>query len=128
IGLTTTQGLQRMTVRDRAGGRTFRFRPRRDVRGQYDERSGVARIRIATDIDAIAEQGGRHVERVFGAEMQAFLQQHAEELALPPVPDQPVPLNIPAVGFTGIELDADTQQVLIEAGEATRAWPQLTAS
>jgi hypothetical protein len=53
--------------------------------------------------------------------MQAFLQQHVEELGVPPAPDTPLP-QIAPTGYSGIELDADTQTVLIEAADATRAW------
>jgi hypothetical protein len=127
LGMTVTQGLYGMRVRDRAGGRTWGFRPQRSVRSQYDANAGVARVRIATDIDAIARAGGQHIERVFGAPMQAFLQTHAEELAAPAVPDAPVPALAPA-GYSGIELDADSQRTLVEAAANYRAWQAATSA
>lgn len=127
LGLTTTQGLYGMRVRDRAGGRTWGFRPQQGIRSQYDANAGVARIRVATDIDAIAREGGRHIEQVFGTPMQAFLSTHAEELAVSPVPDNPLPAIAPT-GFSGIDLDADTQRALVDAADYTRQWQALTAS
>jgi hypothetical protein len=79
------------------------------------------RVQNSTDIDSIAEAGGRHVEHLFGTPMQQFLRQNAEELAVPPVPDSPLP-RIATTGFSGIDLDADTQRTLVEAADATRAW------
>jgi hypothetical protein len=150
LGMTTTQGLYGMQVR--RGDRTWGFWPRTSVgatvyktgrkagqpldnvrtrqailRGQYDPVAGVARIHVSTDIDAIAHEGGHHLERVFGAPLETFKTQHSEELAVPPAPDAPLPAINPA-GFSGIELDADTQHILIEAANRMREWRQLAAT
>src|SRR5690606_41701731 len=46
------------------------------------------------------------------------IQEHnVEELLTPPVRDWPPP-KMPAGGYSGIEIDADTQQVLLEAVQA----------
>lgn len=64
IGMMSTQGRYGLTVSD-ADGRTARFQPQAGVRGQYDRRGGVARFRIATDIEAVAHEGGHHLETMF---------------------------------------------------------------
>jgi hypothetical protein len=126
LGMTVTQGLYGMGVRGASGGIIRWFRPRPNVRGQYDRNAGVARIRTVTDIEAIAHEGGHKLEDAFGAPLEAFKTQNAEELAVPPVPDTPLPATNPT-GFSGIELDADTQRVLVEAANRTREWWQLAA-
>lgn len=124
LGLTVTQGRYGLTVVDRAGGQRRTFRPSPRLRGQYDREGGIARIRIATDIDAIAHEGGHHLERIFGTELEALKRAHAEELGAAPAPNAPVPA-LSAIGFSGLEIDAETQDVLVEAVTALRDWRQM---
>lgn len=82
IGMPVTQGLSTLQVRDAANGRTWRFRPKKTVRGQYETPAGVARVRLSTDIETLAEQGGRHIEMLLGQPMQDLLVKHSTELAV----------------------------------------------
>ncbi len=126
LGMTTTQGRQDLTLADRAGGRRWRLFAPRDNQGQYDRAAGVARIPVSTDIEAIAAAGGRHVERLFGAPMATLLQTHADELGVAAAPDTPLPQLSPQ-GFSGLDLDGETQAVLIGAAEGLQAWRAMMA-
>jgi predicted ABC-type ATPase len=133
LHMTVTQGRYGLTVSDRTAGpeqnrppRDWSFKPQPHLRGQYDMRSGVARIAVSTDIDAIAHEGGHHLERMFGEELRQLMTGDRRELlryaarnATPPAPNRPMPA-IPEAGYTGIDLDADTQQLLVEAAAADR--------
>lgn len=81
LGMTATQGLTELTVRDRATGRSTTIRPTRNVRAQYETGGGVARVRVVNEIDAIAHEGGHHIERLFGGDLRALMQEHADDLA-----------------------------------------------
>ncbi len=127
LGMTSTVGRYRMTVTDRRAGRSWRlnpFRGRRDG-GQYFE--GAARVRIGNDIDAIARAGGQHLLASMRGVIAPFLQTHAEELTEIPVANRPLPALNPT-GFSGLEIDADTQGALIQAAQHFRTWRTLTAS
>lgn len=120
LGLTVTQGRYGITITDRASGRTWTFRPTDRLRGQY-EGAGVARVRWTTDIEAIAHEGGHHLERVLGPEIDAFKAQHMEDLGAQAAPDRAVPPMAPT-GFSGLEIDAETQTLLVDAANAMREW------
>jgi len=138
IGMTATQGRYGFTVTDRTAGpeqnrppRSWRFRPQSNLRGQYDMRAGVARYRLATDIEAIAHEGGHHLERLFGGDLRQVTDAHRRELldyaargAIPAAPDRPVPA-MPETGYSGLDLDADAQRILVEASSA---WSTLSAA
>lgn len=126
LGMPVTQGRYGATV---VSGDTRRhFPPLAGVGGQYDSRAGVARIAISTDIGAIARQGGFHLLRVFSDTIQPFLDAHAEELGVRPAHDNPLPALNPNEGFSGLELDADTQQVLIDAAANMHQWRLWSAN
>jgi N12 class adenine-specific DNA methylase/predicted kinase len=134
LGMTTTQGRYGLTVFDRTTGsennrppRSWSFRPQEAVRGQYDNLAGVARYRLSTDIETIAHEGGHHVDRLMGANLQRLKEQFRPELETfafinmtDPAPDREPP-QLPEPGadplhpvYAGVDLDADTQRVLAE--------------
>ncbi len=134
LNMTATQGRYGLTVTDRSSGpennrpeKDWHFKPQPHVRGQYDTRSGVARFAVSTDIAAIAHEGGHHLERLFGQSLRSIMENDRRELlryaarnATPAAPERPMPA-LPATGYTGIDLDSDTQQLLIEAAAADRS-------
>lgn len=58
-----------------------------DLFGQYN---GVARTKIARDIDTIAHEGGHHMERLLGAKLQAEMQRFDFELLPLATPGAPL--------------------------------------
>ena len=81
LDMPTTQGLGAIRIVDRANNRRWFFRPKGNVKGQYQSELGVARIRTASDISTIAHEGGHHMERLLGAKLQALMQANVHELA-----------------------------------------------
>ena len=81
LRMPVTQGLTGLTVSNPDTGRSWRVSPRSNVRGQYQTPQGVARIRLSTDIDAIAHEGGHHLEAVIGQPLQQIIVAHAAELS-----------------------------------------------
>jgi N12 class adenine-specific DNA methylase/predicted kinase len=142
LGMTATQGRYGLTVFDRTSGpeqnrppRSWSFRPQEAVRGQYDNLAGVARYRLASDIETIAHEGGHHVDRLLGTNLQRLKEQYRPELETfafinmtEPAPDRDPPV-LPPIGpdpirpaYSGVDLDADAQRVLAEVAsrEETR--------
>jgi adenylate kinase family enzyme len=81
LQMPVTQGLGGITVRNPATGYSRRLSPQANVAGQYQTPGGVARIRLSTDIDAIAHEGGHHLEHVIGEPLRDLIATHAEELS-----------------------------------------------
>lgn len=80
LGLLTTQGLSRISIREPSSGRTWNIPSPAGSRGQYDRGVAAARTRLSRDIEAVALEGGRHVERLLGAPLQDLLNTHAMEI------------------------------------------------
>lgn len=130
LGMTATIGRYTMTISDRKANRSWRLNPLRrraggapSPQGQYFD--DAARLRVGTDIDAVAKAGGEHLLRKMRNVLPPFLAAHAEELTETAVPNSPVPGLAPS-GFSGLELDADTQGALVEAAKAFRTWRTMT--
>jgi predicted ABC-type ATPase len=81
LQMPVTQGLGGVTVRNPETGYSRRLSPQANVAGQYQTPGGVARIRLSTDIDAIAHEGGHHLEHVIGEPLRDLITTHAEELS-----------------------------------------------
>lgn len=81
IGMTATQGLYGLTVEGvQTGKRTRTFRPTQYVWGQYDRLTGTQRYRLSADIDNVAHEGGHHIERLFGSDLEQIKVRHRAEL------------------------------------------------
>lgn len=127
LGMPLTQGVYGMRVQDRSTGRSWRFPAQPNLRGQYDKAAGIARVRTVTDIDAIAHEGGHHLEVAYGQALEDFKVDHAEELTQKAAPDRPMPPINPQ-GFSGLDLDADTQSLLVKTAQTLVAHQQDMAS
>ena len=86
------------------------------VAGQYSKKTGVTRLAIPNDLLTLTHEGGHALENRYDtkAVVARLKQQHAEDLMLPPAPNAPAP-QMPPTGFSGIEIDAETQTVLVDA-------------
>lgn len=81
LGMPVTPGISSLRVRDQANNRTWFFRPKGTVRALYETPNGVARIKTSSDIEAIAHEGGHHIERILREKLDAVLNAHAPELS-----------------------------------------------
>lgn len=115
LDMPVTQGVYGFKV-ENPNGRDFAFRPGANLRGQYDKQRGIARVRIVTDIDAIAHEGGHHLEVKFGQPLEDWKNQNASDLTEKAAPDRPMPALNPT-GFSGLNLDDDTQSLLARAAQ-----------
>ena len=128
LGMTATQGRYGLSVTDQSTGvqnnrppKTWRFKPQKSLRGQYHGRVGAARYKLSTDIEAIAHEGGHHLEHILGQPLLDLKRNHADELRsyayrsfAPAAPNGSAPQLQPS-GFSGLALDADVQRLLIES-------------
>lgn len=127
LGMTVTQGRYGLTVSNPETGQSRRFSPQSNLRGQYDGRTGAARVRRSTDIEAIAHEGGHHLEAKFGQSLRDIKRDGAAELegfalrAINPDRDTVRPRALPPQGFSGYELSETQQTLLIEAVNARDA-------
>lgn len=119
LGMPVTQGVYGLRVRNPKTGRSWKFPFR--LRGQYDKQIGIARIKTVTDIEAIAHEGGHHLEVQLGKPIEEWKTKHAAELTERAAPDLAMPPIQSARGFSGLELDADTQQLLLRTARAMSA-------
>jgi hypothetical protein len=76
LGMTVRQGrldpgLKR-AMRAAGGG---------DVVGQFSRDTGITRLQVSNDFDALTHEGGHHLEARYGAELDAIKQQFASELS-----------------------------------------------
>src|SRR5690606_31039449 len=92
----------------------------------YNPATGVIRQRSYYDIQALAQNAGRALEHRFGAPFAKILAAHADDLTLPPAPNVPAP-RFNHTGFSGLELDASLQALVVEAAMAGREVRQLAA-
>lgn len=74
LGLTVRQGRLSPALKQRASARGG------DVRGQTSMETGVIRLRVASEIDTLAHEGGHALELRFKGELDALKLQHAGEL------------------------------------------------
>jgi N12 class adenine-specific DNA methylase/adenylate kinase family enzyme len=145
LGMTATQGRYGLSVTDKSSGpdsnrppKTWRFRPQASLRAQYDGTTGVARYRLSSDIEAIAHEGGHHLERIFGPALRRLerelgsrdeLRSYASRNLTDPADDNAMPVLAPAYDpttgrdpgkaiYSGMDLDSDTQRLLIETATA----------
>ena len=136
LRMPSSQGRYGLTVFDGTSGpennrppRRWNFRPQENLRGQYHRRTGAARYKLSTDIEAVAHEGGHHLESLFGQPFEQLKRQHADELRsyayrsfTPAAPDRPAPTLQPGPGYSDVELDSDAQRLLVEAVAADQQW------
>lgn len=137
LGMPTTQGRYGLTVYDGSTGaennrapRAWRFRPQDNLRGQYHRRTGAARYKLSTDIEAIAHEGGHHLESLLGNGLDQVKRAHADELRsyahrsyTPAATESPyATAAFSPQGFSGLELDAESQRLAVEWKAADAAW------
>ncbi len=129
LGMTSTQGRYGLSVTDRTSGpqnnrpeKTWRFKPQASLRGQYHRRVGAARYNLSTDIEAIAHEGGHHLETMLGVPLDQIKRQHADELRsyayrsfTPAAQAGQAPQITSPTGYSGINLDSEAQRLLTEA-------------
>jgi hypothetical protein len=126
LGLNITQGLWGLTVRQ--GDRQVKLRPRKNVVGQFRRDSGVMSVRQSRDLTAIAHEGGHGLEMLLGTDLDGMKSRHFRELLSPVLPDRPAPTLAPGSGYSGVELDSEEQQRLVEATVAAIVWRDKQAS
>lgn len=112
LGIQVSQTLFGVTIK--AGNRSFRINPRANVRGQTSRATGSVATRRSRDMQAIAHEGGHSLELMLGQTLDATKATFATELTAPFAPDVPMP-KLAEQGFSGLELDAFEQQILLEA-------------
>jgi N12 class adenine-specific DNA methylase/predicted kinase len=123
LGLTVRQGRLNPGLKaaaGRAGGR---------LAGQQSAVTGVTRLALPNDLATLAHEGGHALEAraSLRTDLAALKQAHIEELTVAPAPDRPAP-PMPTAGFTGLELDADTQALAKDAVEADKTWRTFAAN
>ena len=113
LGLTVRQGRLSPGLKAAAGRLGMR------VAGQFSRATGVTRIAIPNDLATLAHEGGHALETRNSTrdDVRQLQSTYAEELITPVSRNYPAP-QLPASGYSGIELDADTQQVLAQAVQA----------
>lgn len=128
LGLPATIGRYKMKISDVRAGRSWSLNPMARGRGPGGQYAlGAARLRVGTDIDAIAKAGGEHILARMRGVMQPFLLAHAEELTEQPAANGPLPPLNPN-GFSGMELDDDTQAALVASAQLYRRWQALSTA
>lgn len=121
LGLTTRHGRLDPGLKAQAGRQGMR------VAGQFGRTTGVTRIATPNDIATLAHEGGHALESRadIKADLDALKKAHVEELTTNPAIDVAPKQLAAGTGFSGVELDADTQRLLSEAVIADRAWRQM---
>jgi hypothetical protein len=124
LGLTVRQGRLDPGLKRSASARG------NQVMGQFSQATGVTRLALPNDLATLAHEGGHALEvrPSIRAELETLKQAHVEELTVAPVlTAAPVALN-PGQGFSGLELDAETQALARQASEADTAYRQWAAT
>lgn len=122
LGLTARTGRLNPGLKASAG------RQGKTLAGQFDTATGVTRVAIPNDLATLAHEGGHALEvrASIKTELDALKKAHAEELTEPVARNLAVPQLSPT-GFSGLELDSDTQRMLVEASNLDRQWRALAA-
>ncbi|MCK9549143.1 LPD38 domain-containing protein [Aquamicrobium sp.] len=113
LGLTVRHGRLSPGLKAAAG------RLGMSVAGQFSRATGVTRIAIPNDLATLAHEGGHALETRNSTrdDVRQLQDDHIEELITAPSRNFSPP-QMPASGFSGVELDDDTQRVLIDAVQA----------
>lgn len=127
--VNTSLGLITRMGRLNPGLKAMASRRGGSIGGQYSKKTGVTRLAIPNDIVTLAHEGGHAIENRYDtkAAVAGLKAKFAEDLILPPAPDVPAP-QMPSTGFSGIEIDAETQAVLIEAVQKKARLKQMGAT
>jgi len=107
-----------------AGQFSGRPNARRGVPG-----TGVTRLAIPNDLPTLAHEGGHALEVRYDtrSDIDALKRKFAEDLVLPPAPNAAAP-PMPTSGFSGIEIDAETQAVVVDAVRKRAQLQSMAAS
>jgi hypothetical protein len=124
LGLTVRQGRLDPGLKRSAAARG------NVVAGQFSQATGVTRLAIPNDLATLAHEGGHAIEvrPSIRSELDVLKNSHVEELAAPVAQNTPAPALAPGEGFSGLEIDADTQDLARQAAEADLVWRALAAS
>jgi hypothetical protein len=116
LGLTVRHGRLNPGLKADAGRRG------NVLAGQHSAATGVTRLALPNDLATLAHEGGHALEvrASTKAGVAALKRSHAEVLTVAPAPNRPAP-RLPTQGFTGLEVDAETQGLLAQAVEADQA-------